>query len=905
MAGEIDTPRLIRTKLHRPRVSDDLVLRPHLLDRLNRGLDRKLTLVSAPAGFGKTTLVASWLESCHRPSAWFSLDESDNDLFLFLSYLVAAIRTLFPRACGDALGLVQSAQPPASDYVTTLLINGIAQVSEAFVLAFDDFHQIQDDAIQQLMAKLIQAQPAQLHLVIASRTDPVLPLASLRGRHQMTEVRTQDLRFSEEEAQQFLQRTVGDDLDRATATGLQQRTEGWIVGLRLAALSMEGEGNPQAILDGFAGDTNKFVMDYLVSEVLRRQPEPRQRFLLQTSILDRFSADLCDAVSEIEDKAGQAQAFLDELWRANLFLVPLDEEQGWFRYHHLFQDMLRHRALLRFGRDEIQTLHCRAAKWFAAQGSIDEAIRHALSANDVELAIGLVEDQSENLLNRWDRATLERWLAMLPQGAVWQRPGLLLTHGWMLFRQWRMTTLESVLDQTQTALMAGPDSSVSNEQQPIIGQILALRSATDYVIHSDYGRALASGKQALQQLPAAARGARAIATSFQAFSQQALGQHILAVRLLREALEDHSPFGPAKVQILIGLSFVHLAAGDLSQMQQTSDYFLTLAEKAENPNAASGANLMAGLFHYERNDLQAAGAHLTKVFELRYSANLMGSFSAAIGLTRIHQLQGDLERAQETINMLREDTLRLGNTDLLPLLEAAQAEQWFHQGDAVSALRWAHSFQREPLQGNVFKFELPVLTRARILIARGTADTVHALRSHLQMQATALQADSFANRTIQTLAHLALVELRLGFPDDALETLQRALVLGQPGGFVRSIVDAGPGLAPLLQQFRERGVAPEYASELLAAFGPTRTSSSATEARGWTGTPEEPLDLLTLREEEILRLMARGLTNKEIAGELVISPHTVRTHATHIYAKLAVKNRARAVRKARNLGILS
>jgi LuxR family maltose regulon positive regulatory protein len=292
MAGEADSLPLIRTKLHRPRVGDDLVLRPRLLERLNQGLDRKLTLVSSPAGFGKTSLVASWLESCHRPSAWLSLDESDNDLFLFVSYLIAAIRTLYPQACRDAWALVQSPQPPPSAYVATSLINEISEIPEAFVLALDDFHQIHDDAVQQFMAKLIQAQPGQLHLVIVSRTDPVLPLPALRGRHQMTEIRTQDLRFSVEEAQQFLQRAVVKDLDRATVAGLQQRTEGWIVGLRLAALSMAGEGNPQAILDGFAGDTNEYVMDYLVSEVLQQQPEPRQRFLLQTSILDRFCADL-------------------------------------------------------------------------------------------------------------------------------------------------------------------------------------------------------------------------------------------------------------------------------------------------------------------------------------------------------------------------------------------------------------------------------------------------------------------------------------------------------------------------------------------------------------------------------------------------------------------------------------
>ncbi len=339
-------------------------------------------------------------------------------------------------------------------------------------------------------------------------------------------------------------------------------------------------------------------------------------------------------------------------------------------------------------------------------------------------------------------------------------------------------------------------------------------------------------------------------------------------------------------------------------MQQASDRFLALAEGAENPNAVLAANYVAGLLRYEWNDLQAARGHFAKVFELRYHSNFMAAFKAALGLARIHQLHGELRQVQETFKSLREHTLLLNNTDLLPLLEAAQAQQWLYQGDTNSALRWARSFECEPLQDKMFKFELPVLTKTRILVAAGTLDEVQAMRSHLQAQASELEADRFTHRTVQALAHLALLELRLGYPGYARETLERALRLGQPGGFIRSIVDAGSSLVPPLQQLRERGVAPDYVAMLLDAFDLTPDGRRATALRSRTALPEELPEPLTRREREILRLMVRGLTNPEIAEELVISPHTVRTHATHIYAKLAVKNRARAVRKAGQLGIL-
>ncbi|MCK4726465.1 MAG: hypothetical protein KAT29_11705, partial [Anaerolineales bacterium] len=425
---EGETTLLLKTKLHMPHLVGSFIPRPHLVEQLNRDLDRKLTLLSAPAGYGKTTLMAAWLRSCERPSAWLSLDKNDNDLVLFTSYLIAAIRTILPNACSDTLVLLRSLQTPTIEYLVGTLINEIDALTEPVLLAFDDYHFINDGAIQQLLARLITYQPPGLHLVIATRSDPRLPLPRLRADRQMFELRSEDLRFSAEEAEQFLMYATDGTIDYETTVAINQRTEGWVAGMQLAALSLQNR-DQAAFLEGFRGDTNKFVLEYLVNEVLMGQPAEMQQFLLKTAILERFCADLCDAITE--KHPDQEVTILEELKRANLFLIPLDEKGGWFRYHHLFQQMLLGKLISQKSPAEIADLHFRASEWLGHHGYIEEALYHALEANDVQSAVELIEDNSQNLLNRLERHTLERWLAMLPEEVVWVRPRLLIAQAWL------------------------------------------------------------------------------------------------------------------------------------------------------------------------------------------------------------------------------------------------------------------------------------------------------------------------------------------------------------------------------------------------------------------------------------------------------------------------------------------
>jgi LuxR family maltose regulon positive regulatory protein len=745
--------------------------------------------------------------------------------------------------------------------------------------------------------------PEQVHLAIASRTDPPLAMDRLRAGRVLAEIRARDLRFSEGETEAYLAMALGPELARELAALLERRTEGWIVGLHLAALWLRGTDNPAEFLAGFGGDTSQFVAAYLATEVLTHQPAKVRQFLLQTSILNRLCAELCDVVVGLPP--GSSSAVLDELDRANLFLMSLGETGGWYRYHHLFEEMLQATLHSQASPDEIAALHCRAGKWFAAQGQIEDALHHALAAGDVESAVQLVEGNAHNLLNRLERHTLERWLALLPREVVWQRPRLLVAQAWLLYRQSRISALDAVLDAAEACLNRGADCVATVDEQSVWGQVHALRSATAYLIREDFERSLASAERALAWLPLTERGARSTALGYWALARQAMGQKAAAIHRLEEALSDPAPHDLAGTQVFLGLCLSHYIAGELQRMLGATRRFLALAAELKQANAIVGSNWLSGLVQYESNDLAAADLHFSRVFQLRYRSNFVATFNSTIGLARIHQVWGELEKAQEMLEGLRTETLRLDNTDFLSLLDSFQAYQWLLQGDIASALRWARTLDSGDLIESPFWFEVPSLTQARLLIAAGTDEEVREVRRSLQDKLAAARRRYNVQRAIQILAHLTLAHDRLGEVEQGLVALEEALTLAEPGGSIRSFVDTGPQLRALLLQMKQPCVNPHYLAEILAAFdaAPQDDALSFPWHRSvQLGT--DPALLLTRREEEILQLMHDGLTNKEIASDLVISVHTVKRHATNIYHKLDADGRRQAIHKAQQLGIL-
>jgi LuxR family maltose regulon positive regulatory protein len=600
---------------------------------------------------------------------------------------------------------------------------------------------------------------------------------------------------------------------------------------------------------------------------------------------------------------------LDDLDRANLFLVSLGEQGSWYRYHHLFEEMLKAALHTQASPDEVAALHCRASEWFAAHGQIEDALHHALAAGDVESAVQLVEENAHGLLNRLERHTLERWLSFLPPEVVWQRPRLLIAQAWLLYRQWRISALDAVLDAAEACLNSGEDNAATVDEQSVWGQIHALRSATAYLIHEDFESSLASAERALEWLPITERGARSTALGYWALAQQAMGQKEAAIRRLEDALSDPAPLGLAGTQVFLSLCLSHYLAGELLQMLGATRRFLVFAADLNDTNATTGANWLSGLLHYEWNDHSAAAIQFSKVVEYRHAAQFLTTFTCMLGLARVFQGQGELEKAQEMIDNLRAETLRLDNTDLMASLDSFQAYQWLLQGDVPSALRWARSLDAKDLRDPPLWFEAPGLTQSRILIAAGTGEEVRDVRRALQDKLAAARGRHRIQRAIQILAHLALAHDRLGEVDEGLVALEEALTLAEPGGFIRSFVDAGPRLRALLVQTKQPGANPHYLAEILAAFDAaakdeTQPSPGRSPRRGPVQLDTGPDLLLTRREEEILRLMQRGMTNKEIAGELVISVYTVKRHATNIYNKLGVGGRRQAIRKAQQLGIL-
>jgi LuxR family maltose regulon positive regulatory protein len=887
------TTALLTTKLHIPPVRSELVPRPRLIERLNAGLQRKLTLISAPAGFGKTTLVSDWVRHIDLAVAWLSLDGGDNDPARFLAYFVAALQTVDKSIGADVLEALRAAQALPLEGQVTALINQISALPHGLVLVLDDYHLITGETIHNALAFLLDHLPANMHLVIATRADPSLPIARLRGRGELSELRLTDLRFTPDEAAAFLNQVMGLGLAADNVSALTSRTEGWIAGLQMAAVSMQGRDDIDSFVSAFTG-SHRYIMDYLLTEVLRRQPESVQTFLLQTSLLERLSGPLCDAVTAGDD----SQRTLETLESKNLFIVPLDDERQWYRYHRLFGDLLR-QQLERTQPDWVLTLHRRASAWFEHSSLIPEAIDHALSAEDFERAADLIERAAPSTVMRSELATFLRWVEQLPYEQLRERPSLGAYHAWTLLLSGRW------LEVTESYLQ-----DVGTDAEHISWKLAPMRA----LIAMFQGRvpdALELSRRALEELPDDDLFLRSVAAWSLSLSRLAEGDLAAGRKALEELVVMSQEMGNVVVaaMALCSLAAFHKRQGRLREAKALYERALELAtdDRGHRLPVVSEPLMGLGEIWREWNELELAARNITEGIEWTKQWAETSALDGYMSLARLEQAKGDVDSAHEAIRKAQQLAVQFNATELDDLMVALlQARLWIAQGNIEAAQRWVEEHEpdkgasgtelhREAFFATSRLQKYRDLVVARVLIAQDRP--AEALKS-LELLLPGMEQQRRIDLALEILVLKALSHQALGDYEQALGALGRALSLAEPGGYVRTFLDEGSPMARLLYQAAARGIAPQYTGKLLAAF------PAAEAVEGFQVSAMELVEPLTERELEVLRLIAEGLSNQEIAQQLFLSLSTVKWHTHNIYGKLGVHNRTQAVAKARALGML-
>jgi LuxR family maltose regulon positive regulatory protein len=901
---------LLATKLHIPRTRPGFVARARLADRLTQAHGRELVLVCAPAGFGKTALLADWARGGQRPVAWLTLDEADNDPARFWRHAAAALDTVRPGVAERVAALLRSLQPTSFEAVVTTLVNEFADVADEVVLVLDDYHLIQAPQVHQSLEFLLEHLPASLRLALASRADPPLPLARLRVRGQLVELRERDLRFTPQEAAQLLHAAVGAELPAAAVAALEGRTEGWAAGLQLAALSLQGHGDIAGFVEGFSG-SHRFVLDYLAEEVLDRQPEPLREFLLETSVLERLSGPLCEAVTGRAD----SQALLEQAERANLFLVPLDEVRGWWRYHQLFADLLRVR-LQQQQPDRLPGLHRSAAGWSEEHGLVDDAIRHALAAGDPVWAARLLERHCDALLRRGELATLQWWLAALPAELVGSRPRLCLARTHLALGR-DEDAIERALKDAERALAA----TTEEPYEPSVGRVasllanvpaaIAIQRAAVAHFRGDAEQTSAFAQRALAELGEGEWMLDSAARWFLAVAAWLGGRLAEAERVFAASIAGCRAAGESS-QAAWGyhhLGQVQRARGRLGAALGTYQQALEMAEQG-GPALLAAAPAQVGMAEvlYERGELDAALRHATEGItlyrQLGYGLPLVAGLAT---LAWIRHAQGDRAGALEAIRQAQQVQLSPAVVGLLNPLPTVRARLALAHGQVAEAVRWVQQRGLGADDEPSYPREGEYLVLARVLLAQQAPQ--HALglleRLHAQAAAQGRIGSVIEVRAVQTLARSAG-----GDQPGAQAALAEALTLGAPEGYLRVFVDEGPPMAALLHQLLARRrqeladlVPREYLARLAQAFEQAGLPIRPPVGRGGV-VVAGLVEPLTARELEVLQLLATGEPNRAIAEQLVVTPETVKKHLSHLFGKLEVANRTQAVARARELGLL-
>jgi LuxR family maltose regulon positive regulatory protein len=891
-----EAPLLIQTKLFRPPVQADLIPRPRLFDELDKHWkDRPLTLISAPAGYGKSVLASMWLESCDSPSGWISLDKRDNDLRTFVSYLLASLKMVFPDITLETQALLEAPSLPSAPRLARSLHNDLAQKTVPFILALDDIHHIHEESIFDFLSELLQYSPAGMHLILIGRQDPLLPVASLRAYRRVTEVRLRQLRFSTAETgallAQRLQRVIDEDL----AAAWTEKTEGWAVALHLAALALQRKGTTD--LGARIRGDSRYLHHYLLAEVLGTLSPAMKAWLLKTSLLDRFCAPLCEAICQEEGQVSEGElltgeAFIAWLRQANLFLIDLDDRDEWFRFHHLFQENLQAQLRSQVSDEEIAGMHQRASAWYHKNDLLEPAILHALAAGDNATAVELFARRRYQYMNEDNWNDLERCFGLFPEEFVANEPLLSITKAHIAVVRGRdMEMVESRNWAERGVASLAADSELSKS---VTGEIASVDAVISVMV-GQAAKAIANGQRALELLPVLAFHLRGHAVAAQAIGWQMSGDHERGISLLKERIADSTwPVSP-RAKLLFYMCLGNFMEGDLDGAQIAAAESLRIAERFQLWDTVSQTRYFKGIIFYLQNDFAKAETYLRALLQRLELSAPSYIAHAVCALTRIYRLQERLDDADRVLQMVRNYLEEIENTVSLEIVRAFQVELALDQGDIESARALSRTVDFH-IRPPIWFHYVPQLTPIRMLIAEGTDASLEQAALALKQMHEQLSLINRKNVLIGVLALQALVCDAQGDEQTALEKLTVALDSGNIGGNIRCFTDLGPPMADLLVRLYQQGRPgmASYPAEIIASFPAEEQIKQAQVLQ----------HQLTKRESQVLQLLATNLSPQEIASELLVSVNTTRTHIRNIYRKLDVQSRYEAVEAAKGLGLL-
>ena len=917
---------VLATKLYIPPPRPGAVPRPRLIDRLNEGRHRtpSVALISAPAGFGKTTLVSEWIATLTGSGvrvAWLSLDEGDSELARFLLYFVSAVQTIAPKCGENVLSMLHASQAQPTDVVLTTLLNELAAIPDRFIFVLDDYHTLDCKPIDDTLTFLLEHLPPQMQLVITTREDPQLPLARLRVRGQLTELRAADLRFTPTEAAEFLNRVMGLNLSAEEIASLENRTEGWIAGLQLAAISMQGRSDAASFIGSFTG-SHHFILDYLLEEVLQQQTPEIQSFLLRTSILDRLCGSLCEAV--LLTPVGSGQATLEYLERVNLFIVPLDNERRWYRYHRLFADLLRQR--LHQIDSNVAEYHLRASQWYATNNYMAEAFHHAIAAKDYPQAAGVAERAWQSMDDTFQTAAWLSWIKQLPEEVIRTRPVLCTQIGIAFMDAGEPEASERRLRDAERWLEGSSEGMVVVEEALLgaLPAMIAMARAYNAQVQGNLSATMKYAELALQFIPEDDLFRRAQATITLEITHWARGDLEAARRAMDDFMNSMRQAGNLVfvVASAFAVADILVAQGRLREAIRMYQQSLQLADEAGPEAQAITAHHHLGLalLYHETGNAEAFTQHWHGAEELGQHTTLVDwSYRWRVAQARLKQAEGDFDAALDLLDEAKRVYVKNAVPDLRPI-ETLKAQVCLRQGRLIKAQDWARERGLSPADEINYLHEFEYITLARILVAESSNQPASELLERLRQAA---EAQDRLGSVIEISIVQALAYQAQSNTSAALAALDRALTLAEPEGYVRTFVNEGEALRLLIVDFRAliekqkhvEGHKPiEYVNKLLAAFPqPIVPPQSATLAphvtasgssAGVRNQQSEILEPLSPRELEVLRLIEQGFSNQEIADRLFLAVSTVKGYTRTLFDKLQVQRRTEAVVRARELGLL-